>query len=181
MRLFFARIRDIILRLVKFFTKDIWVLDFSELSDARKRTVKNAQALVLTAKGFVNERVGREAVALSQFTLMAFVPMVAVFLFVTNGVGIERYLLDSLSESFPSSMPLVEAIRQYADNMVYFARLRAFEDAGIEYVRWVTQKDERVCHDCDDLDEEIFPIADAPAPLHPRCRCELHPVLQDEE
>ena len=118
MRLFIARIRDIILRFVKFFTKDIWALDFSELSDARKRTVKNAQALVLTAKGFVNERVGREAVALSQFTLMAFVPMVAVFLFVTNGVGIEQYLLDSLSESFPSSLPLVEAIRGYADNMV---------------------------------------------------------------
>ena len=118
MRLFFARIRDIILRLVKFFTKDIWVLDFSELSDARKRTVKNAQALVLTAKGFVNERVGREAVALSQFTLMAFVPMVAVVLFVTDGVGIERFLLDSLAESFPSSLPLVEAISKYADNMV---------------------------------------------------------------
>lgn len=118
MRLFFARIRDIIARCVKFFTKDIWALDFSELSDARKRTVKNAQALVLTAKGFGSERVSREAVALSQFTLLAFVPMVAVILFITNGVGIERYLLDSLSESFPSSMPLIEAIRTYADNMV---------------------------------------------------------------
>ncbi len=126
MRLFFARIRDIIARSVKFLTKDIWSLDFSELSDARKRTVKNAQALVLTAKGFGTQRVGREAVALSQFTLLAFVPMVAVILFVTNGVGIERFLLDSLSESFPSSMPLIDAIRKYADNLVAATQSGAF-------------------------------------------------------
>ena len=126
MRLFFARIKDIIDRLVKFLTRDIWALDFSELSNARKRTVKNAQALLLTARGFGKQRVGREAVALSQFTLLAFVPMVAVILFVTNGVGIEKYLLDSLSESFPSSMPLVEAIRKYADNMVSATHSGAF-------------------------------------------------------
>ena len=118
MRLFFARIKDIITRLVKFLTKDIWALDFTELSDARKRIVKNIQAFILTAKGFGHERVGREAVALSQFSLLAFVPMVAVILFITNGVGIERYLLDSLSKSFPSSMPLVDAIHKLADNMV---------------------------------------------------------------
>jgi len=126
MRLFFARIRDIIARAVKFFTKDIWALDFSELSDARKRMVKNAQAFVLTAKGFATQRVSREAVALSQFTLLAFVPMVAVILFVTDGVGIEHYLLDSLSQSFPSSMPLIEAIRKYADNMVAATQNGAF-------------------------------------------------------
>ena len=118
MRLFFARIRDIILRLVKFITKDIWSLDFSELSEARKRTVKNAQALILTAKGFGRERVGREAVALSQFTLMAFIPMVAVILFITSGLGLDQYLTDSLTESFPSSMPLVQAIHKYAHNLV---------------------------------------------------------------
>lgn len=118
MKLFLARIRDLIRIFVKFVTKDIWALDFSELSDARKRLVRNLQALILTARGFGRERVGREAIALSQFTMLAFVPMVAVILFITSGFGIDRILADSLAESFPSSMPLVNTIVAYADNIV---------------------------------------------------------------
>jgi membrane protein len=118
MKLFLARIRDLIRIFVKFVTKDIWALDFSELSDARKRLVRHLQALILTARGFGRERVGREAIALSQFTMLAFVPMVAVILFITSGFGIDRILADSLAESFPSSMPLVNTIVAYADNIV---------------------------------------------------------------
>lgn len=118
MKLFLARIRDLIRIFVKFVTKDIWALDFSELSDARKHLVRNLQALILTARGFGRERVGREAIALSQFTMLAFVPMVAVILFITSGFGIDRILADSLAESFPSSMPLVDTIVAYADNIV---------------------------------------------------------------
>jgi membrane protein len=126
MRLFLARIRDLIRFFVKFLTKDIWALDFSELSVVRKGMVKNLQALILTAKGFGQQRVGREAVALSQFTMLAFIPMVAVILFVTSGFGIDRILADNLAESFPSSTPLVETIAGYANNIVAATQSGAF-------------------------------------------------------
>ena len=118
MRLFLARIKDLIAGVVKFLTKDIWALDFSELSAARKRLFKNLQALVLTAKGFTRERVGREAVALSQFTLLALIPMLAVILFVSHGFGVDRILSDYLIESFPTSTQLVSVILEYAMNIV---------------------------------------------------------------
>ena len=118
MRLFLARIKDFILRLVKFLTKDIWVLDFSELSNARKRLFKSIQAFLLTAKGFANERVGREAVALSQFTMMAFIPMIAVILFISDGFGLDQVLSDSLMLSFPTSTQLIQVIMDYAQNII---------------------------------------------------------------
>lgn len=118
MRLFFARIKDIFHFLVKFLTKDIWALDFSELSEQRKRMVKNLQALLLTAKGFGQERVGREAIALSWFTTLAFVPMIAVILFISNGFGFDQMLYDFLTESFPTSTQLVDVITEYARNMI---------------------------------------------------------------
>ena len=46
MRLFLARIRDFIMAIVRFLTKDIWSLDFSQLSNARKRWIRSAQALI---------------------------------------------------------------------------------------------------------------------------------------
>ena len=126
MRLFWARIKDIIRMVVKFLTKDIWVLDFSQLSDARKRFVKNTQALILTAKGFATERIGREAIALSRFTTLAFVPMIAVILFISNGFGLDHLLEQTLLQSFPSSNQLVQVIMEYAKNIVKATESGAF-------------------------------------------------------
>ncbi len=126
MRLFLARIKDIIKMFVKFLTKDIWVLDFSELSDARKRFVRNAQAFLLTAKGFAKERIGREAIALSRFTTLAFIPMIAVILFITHGFGLDRILSDTLLASFPTSTQLIHVIMEYAMNLVKATESGAF-------------------------------------------------------
>ena len=118
MRLFLARIKDFIQSLIKFVMKDIWVLDFSQLSDARQKFLKNLQAVILTVKGFTRERVGREALALSQFTLMAFVPMIAVILFISHGFGLDHVLEQTLLESFPTSTQLIQVITEYAMNII---------------------------------------------------------------
>ena len=110
MRLFWARIKDFIKMVVKFLTKDIWALDFRELSNAHKRLVKSVQALILTARGFTKERVGREAVALSQFTILAFIPMIALILFISHGFGVDRVLYEQLTASFPTSTQLIHVI-----------------------------------------------------------------------
>ena len=69
-------------------------------------------------------------------------------------------------------------VAQYADNMVYRARLEAFRQAGIDKVMWVTQKDNRVCTDCDDLDGQTFQIDQVPPPQHIHCRCYIKPVIE---
>ena len=62
-------------------------------------------------------------------------------------------------------------VGQYAINAVDRARLQAFKDAGVKRVRWNTEKDERVCNECNALDGKVFDIDDAPAKMHIRCRC----------
>lgn len=70
-----------------------------------------------------------------------------------------------------------QQVSQYADNSVFNARLAAFRRAGVEQVVWVTQADERVCEECEDLNGQIFDIDAVPPPPHWNCRCELHPVI----
>lgn len=72
------------------------------------------------------------------------------------------------------------AIRQvahYADKATASAALKAFKDAGVKKVRWVTEQDDRVCKTCRPLDGQIFDIGKAPdIPQHMHCRCRLVPV-----
>ena len=66
---------------------------------------------------------------------------------------------------------------QYAIDFTDLALMQAFEDAGVEEVEWVTEKDERVCSTCGPMDGKIFPIDDTPVKPHPNCRCHLRPVM----
>lgn len=63
-----------------------------------------------------------------------------------------------------------------SDAAVYRAR----KDDGVQFVKWVSEHDERVCGVCHDLNGTIFPIDDVPTKPHPGCRCHLERVTDGE-
>jgi Predicted membrane protein len=126
MNLFLARIKDFVGSIVRFFTKGLWTLDFSELGKIKRRWAKYLQAIILSAKGFTNERIGREAIALSRFSTLAVVPMLAVMLFIASGFGLDKMLADMLHSSFPTSNQLIDVILGWADNIVKATEKGAF-------------------------------------------------------
>ena len=67
-------------------------------------------------------------------------------------------------------------VSQYADNSVLYATLDGYEKAGIKKVKWVSEKDEKVCKTCGKLDGKIFTIDKIPVVPHYHCRCILLPV-----
>ncbi|WP_312647563.1 minor capsid protein [Aminipila sp.] len=55
--------------------------------------------------------------------------------------------------------------------------VRAYKDAGIEYVQIWAAEDERTCKHCMQYHEKIYPIDKAPIlPIHAHCRCTYLPV-----
>lgn len=67
---------------------------------------------------------------------------------------------------------------QYADKVTDAATLKAYKDCGVTHIKWVTERDNRVCKTCDELDGKVFPIDKAPPKQHYRCRCVLFPEDQ---
>lgn len=59
----------------------------------------------------------------------------------------------------------------YADIVTDEASLKAYRDAGIKRVRWMTAGDERVCDTCRERDGKVYPIHAIPPKPHPGCRC----------
>lgn len=56
-------------------------------------------------------------------------------------------------------------------------RLAAFEGAGVQYVKYATQEDKRVCPVCGPDHGKVFAIRDVPAiPRHISCRCTTVPT-----
>lgn len=70
---------------------------------------------------------------------------------------------------------------QYAINVTDAAIFQALDDAGVGWVEWLTERDQRVCMDCHQLDGRIFRINEVPAKPHWNCRCRVAPAAKPEE
>ena len=63
----------------------------------------------------------------------------------------------------------------YSDIVTDESTLKAYRDAGVKRVRWVTAGDEKVCETCRERNGKIYSINAIP-PKHRRCRCVFEPV-----
>ena len=63
----------------------------------------------------------------------------------------------------------------YADIVTDESTLKAYRDAGVKKVRWVTAGDEKVCETCRERNGKVYSINSIP-PKHRRCRCHYLPV-----
>ena len=72
----------------------------------------------------------------------------------------------------------VRQARQGADDMTVLGMHDAYKDSGVDRVRFVTQRDGRVCPDCRSLDGNVYALGKQPTiPLHYNCRCFYVPVI----
>lgn len=63
----------------------------------------------------------------------------------------------------------------YADIVTDESTLKAYRDAGVKKVKWITAGDEKVCETCRERNGKVYSINAIP-PKHRRCRCHYLPV-----
>lgn len=69
-------------------------------------------------------------------------------------------------------------IGQYAINITDYAIIRAFKDADVERVMWISVEDERRCVECKRRHRKIYQIDSIPPKPHWGCRCRIVPVIE---
>lgn len=66
--------------------------------------------------------------------------------------------------------------RQYMIDIVDQAETKAWLDNGVEYAKWVTAQDEKVCEECAPRDGKIYKLKEFPPKPHYNCRCRKIPM-----
>ena len=109
---------DILGRVKRFITEDIWNLDIEDFSRAKARSIKYLKVLIITIKTFSAEKIGFQAVALSFFGTMSVVPFLAVVFAITGGLGLADKLKDLLYEYFNNSQETIDMVLGFATNII---------------------------------------------------------------
>ncbi len=92
---------------------------------------------------------------------------------------LKKDLMDKFGVSFTRADSIVRT--EYAHIQTQAAQKR-YKDAGIKQVEVWADPDERTCDICGKLHEQKFPVnGQMPLPAHPRCRCRIIPVIEEEE
>ena len=122
----FGKIRDRVVNLYKsllqFVSHDIWSMDIANFSKIKVKLIRNVKIAIITSRHFSMDRIGLQAVALSYFATLAFIPFIAVIFTITNGFGFDSRLRDLLYMNFSESQEIVNYIITFANNIIETAK-----------------------------------------------------------
>ena len=113
-----VRIKFLIRKVTRFLLDGVWNLDSHNYSKRKNRLVRHLKVTLITHRHFQSLRCGREAVALSFFTTMATVPLLAVILIIANRFGLSEIVSDFITSSFLSNPDIGNMIMGWATNIM---------------------------------------------------------------
>ena len=101
-------------RLVDFFSTGIWRIPARELSGGKYFLIRQVRIFVLAARGFIDDRCHLRASALTFYSLLSVVPLLAMAFGISKGFGIERRLEKHILEALPNQQEIAVRIIEYA-------------------------------------------------------------------
>ncbi len=129
-----------VMRVDQFFSETIWDKKFDNLPIYIRVFVELIRTLTFTVHKFVFDNSLIKASALTYYTLLSIVPLIAFFLAVGKGFGLEEMLEQQLRSNFISDKPGVGKIFEFSKNMIHHAKGGLFTGIGIGLLIWAIIK-----------------------------------------
>ncbi len=105
-------------RLIHYLTVGIWRIPSATLSGRKLFVLQQLRVVVLAVKGFHRDQCMLRASALTLYTLISVVPVVAMAFGIAKGFGFQERLRVMLLEKFVEQQEVVTRIVDYAENML---------------------------------------------------------------
>ncbi|MGZ4977434.1 MAG: YihY/virulence factor BrkB family protein [Methylobacter sp.] len=128
------------LNTINFFKKDIWLLDEDKLSPFKAKIVKSLKVLILSFQGFSRDLCSLRASALTLYTILSIVPIIAMLFGIAKGFGLEKMMKQRLIEQIPSQETMVLQLISFAQNLLDNTKGEVVAGTGIIVLFWTIIK-----------------------------------------
>jgi len=123
-------------RLLKFLKIDIWNIQPRHLSGKKSFFLRQLRLILLAAHGIRENRLQLRASALTYYTLLAIVPVMAMGFAIAKGFGFETSLEQRLLQEFPGHETVMTQVVAYAHNLLERTRGGMMAGIGIIILFW---------------------------------------------
>jgi len=129
-----------VLSLVQFLREDVWRIRAGQLSRLHSFAVTQLRMLLLALRGFAEDSCQLRASALTFYSLLSIVPIVAMAFGIAKGFGFEKMLEGVLYENLQGHEEVVERIILFAQTMLNNTKGGLIAGIGVAVLLWSVLK-----------------------------------------
>jgi membrane protein len=127
-------------RFVQFVNKEIWHVQISTLPKWKAYCFRFLRIILLTTQGFTKSQIQQGASALTYYSLLAVVPIIALLIGIARGFLFEQTFKKWLTQHFIEQASIIEQIFQLANASLEQAKGGLIAGVGIVIIIWATVK-----------------------------------------
>ena len=133
-------LKTLISRVIDFLTTDIWRISLKSLPGKKSFFIRQLRIVVLAIRGFDEDKCQLRASALTFYSLLSFVPVIAMAFGIAKGFGFEKLLEKELLERFPGQQEVLSQVIGFAHSMLENTKGGMIAGIGLLVLFWTIIK-----------------------------------------
>jgi len=127
-------------RLLQFIRTDIWRIRLKELSRRKSFGIRLLRIILLSTRGFTQGKIHLQASALTLYSLLSIVPVLAMAFGIAKGFGFEKTLQKNLLERFQGQEEVLTKVIDFANTLLDATRGGLIAGVGLVVLFWAVLK-----------------------------------------
>jgi len=124
------------INLFNFIKEDIWLLHEQKLPLFKATIIKSLKIIILSVQGFSRDLCPLRASALTLYSILSIVPIIAMLFGIAKGFGFEKMLEQQLLEHAPDQDTMVLELISFAQNLLESTKGEVVAGIGIVVLFW---------------------------------------------
>jgi len=130
----------LIKKVIDFIKTDIWRLSLRKLSRRKSFLIKQLRIVLLAFRGFDEDKCQLRASALTFYSLLSIVPVVAMAFGIAKGFGFEKILEQQLLTKMPGQEEILQQVIDFANSFLETVRGGVIAGIGVLLLFWTVIK-----------------------------------------
>ena len=127
-------------KVISFITSDIWRISLKDLLRSKSFFIKQLRIFFLALRGFDEDKCSLRASALTLYSLLSIVPVVAMAFGLAKGFGFQKVLEKQLLEQFPSQEEVMMQVINFAQSLLENTKGGIVAGIGVVILFWIVIK-----------------------------------------
>lgn len=127
-------------KVTKFFDKDLWRIDIEEMSKSKFFLIQQLRIFVLAYRGFSEDQINTRASALTFYTLISIVPVIAMAFGIAKGFGFEETMNQQIKSAFANQQEIADMLLDFSQSMLEKTKGGLVAGIGLIVLFWSVLK-----------------------------------------
>ncbi|MDD5070193.1 MAG: YihY/virulence factor BrkB family protein [Candidatus Omnitrophica bacterium] len=126
--------------IIKFLTQGIWQIQVKKIPRTRSFFIKQLRIIILSVRGFNEDKCNLQASALTFYSLLSIVPVFAMAFGIAKGFGLEKMLERQLLERASTQTEVIGQVIEFSRSLLETTRGGLIAGIGVALLFWTVIK-----------------------------------------